>query len=275
VSAIVSLGQTAVTTWHDYFEVWGRHPEVRFQYSAALTEIAHTIDASPLQQPVAVSSFFIEDADPIIFGQTLNRHAVSVRWFDARESIIAAAEATVQRLGVPSFTPFDPMLNAEFLGNSEPITATNDFTLYALDAAQFRRKVEAWTCAACPVTFNGDITLIGLQTSIVDKTLIVQSAWRVQKTSTPISTAIFMHLIGREGQIAAQDDRLGVPPHTWQPDDVFVQVHRIPLGQSLSGKYTLRLGLYNRTDNARWAAMDQSGAGLGDAVTVASIEVAP
>lgn len=273
LSAMVAVAQTAITTWHDYFEVWNQLEGVRFQYSAALTDIAHSIEAAPEQSPVAVSSFFIEDADPIIFEQTLNRRDVAVRWFDARDAIVVAASATSQRLGVPSFTPLDPGLQTEFAG--EPITATPDFKLYALDAVRFRQQIEAWTCAACPVTFDQAVTLIGLQTSRVDGTLIVQSAWRVERTSAPKSTAVFMHLIGADGQIAAQDDRLGVPPHTWQPGDEFVQVHRIPLGQVAPGKYTLRLGLYNRADNARWAATDQSGASLGDAVVVTAIEVSP
>lgn len=271
--ALAALAQTAISTWHDYFEVWGQHEEVRFQYSAALTAIAHTIDASPDQHPVAVSSFFIEDADPIIFEQTLNRRDVAVRWFDARESIIATAGANWQWLGVPSFTPLDAGLQIEFPG--EPLTTTQDFKLYALDAVRFRQTIEAWTCAACPVTFDHAVTLIGLQTNIVDGMLIVQSAWRVERAVQPVSTAVFMHLIGAAGQIAAQDDRLGVPPHTWQTGDEFVQVHRIALGQASIGDYALKVGLYNRGDNARWAATDQSGANLGDAVTVATIEVSP
>ena len=271
--AVFGLGQTAITTWHDYFTVWNQLEGVRFQYSAALTEIAHTIDASPLQQPVAISSFFIEDADPIIFEQTLKRRDVAVRWFDARDAIIATAGTNWQWLGVPSFTPLDAGLQTEFPG--EPLTTTQDFKLYALDAGRFRQQIEAWTCAACPVTFDQAVTLIGLQTSIVDRTLIVQSAWRVDGAGKPVSTAIFMHLIGADGQIAAQDDRLGVPPHTWQPGDEFVQVHRIPLAQAAPGKYALKLGLYNRADNARWAATDQSGANLGDAVGVTTIEVSP
>ncbi len=273
VIAVAALAQTAITTWHDYFEVWGQHEEVRFQYSATLTAIAHTIDSSPDQNPVAVSSFFIEDADPIIFEQTLNRRDVPVRWFDAQNSIIVAAGATTQRLGVPSFTPLDAGLQSEFPG--EPLTTTQDFKLYALDAVRFRQFIEAWTCTACPVTFDQTVTLIGLQTNIVDGTLIVQSAWRVERAGQPVSTAVFMHLIGADGQITAQDDRLGVPPHTWQVGDEFVQVHRIPLRQITPGKYTLKLGLYNRADNTRWGATDQSGAQLGDAVVVTSIEVSP
>ena len=179
--AIVALAQTAITTWHDYFDVWGQNADVRFQYSAALTDIAHAIDASPDATPVAISSYFIEDADPIIFAETLNRHDIDLRWFDARESIIAATGATTQRLGVPSFTPLDANLNAEFLNGAAPIAATKDFKLYAFDAAQFRQKIETWTCATCPVTFDQALTLIGLQTAIADKTLIIQSAWRVER----------------------------------------------------------------------------------------------
>jgi hypothetical protein len=200
---------------------------------------------------------------------------VPVRWFDARDSIIVAADATVQRLGIPSFTPLDPMLSAEFLDNSAPTVATKDFKLYAFDAAQFRRKIEAWTCAACPVTFNGDIALIGLQHSIVDQTLIIQTAWRVEREGQPGSTAIFMHLIGADGQPAAQDDQLHVPRHAWQTGDEFVQVHRISLSGLLAGAYPLELGIYNRVDKVRWAAQDRSGVALDDHVRAGSIEVSP
>lgn len=271
--ALLSLGQTAVTTWHDYFEVWGRDADVRFQYSAALTDIAHAIEMSPDATAVAISSFFIEDADPIIFAQTLHRRDLPVRWFDARESIIAAVEATTQRLGVPSFTPLDAMLQAEFAG--APITSTADFDFYAFDATEFRQKIAAWACAACPVTFGQSITLIGLQYSIADQTLIIQSAWRVERDGQPSATKVFMHLIDATGRPAAQDDRLGVPRHTWRVGDEFVQVHRITLAGLPPGKYPLELGIYNWADKARWPAHDQSGTMLGDHVRAGLIEVSP
>ena len=44
--------------------------------------------------PVAVSGYFIEDADPIIFEQALNRSDVPVRWFDARDAIIAGRQCS-------------------------------------------------------------------------------------------------------------------------------------------------------------------------------------
>ncbi len=95
------------------------------------------------------------------------------------------------------------------------------------------------------------------------------------RESQPGSTAIFIHLLDEHDQIVAQDDRLGVPRHTWQPGDEFVQVHRLDVTNVPAGKYRLALGLYNRGDNVRWAAQDRSGQALGDHVIVGEIEVTP
>jgi 4-amino-4-deoxy-L-arabinose transferase-like glycosyltransferase len=77
--ALTSLGQTAVTTWQDYFDVWGQNREVRFQYSAAQTEIAHTLDASRDASPVIISGLFTEDSDPYIFSFAGSTRAA--RWW--------------------------------------------------------------------------------------------------------------------------------------------------------------------------------------------------
>ena len=277
--ALVSLGQTAITTWHDYFEVWGRNAEVRFQYSAALTDIAHTIDASPDTSPVAVSSDFIEDADPIIFAETLNRHDLDIRWFDARESLVAVAGASVQRVALPSFTPLADELKSRF--PLTVITATKDLNLYAFDAVQFRSAIEAWrNCAGCPVAFDQNIALLGIdRPDSVTQTaglLTILSAWRVLREGQASSTAIFLHLLDVNGQLATQDaNHLGVPRHTWQIGDEFVQVHNLPLAGVSPGTYTLELGIYTRDGETRWSAVDRSGSALGDRVLLGQIEVLP
>lgn len=279
--SLVSLGQAAVTTWHDYFDVWGNDPEVRFQYSAAHTAIAHALDASADATPVAISGYFVEDADPIIFDQTLNRRDLSLRWFDAREALVAASNATIQRVAVPSFTPLDDQLKSRFIGNAEPITWTKDFKLYAFDADRFRAAIDTWNnCANCPVMFNDEIALIGLDhpASIAapDGPLTILSAWRVLREGQPSSTAIFIHLLDANGQFAAQDaNLLGVPRHTWQPGDEFVQVHRIPIKDLPPGMYALEIGIYTRNGEIRWLASDRSGQAIGDHVLLDAIEVTP
>jgi hypothetical protein len=278
--AVISLGQTAIATWHDYFDVWGSDKDVRFQYSAAYAEIATALKSSPDTSPVAVSGFFIEDADPIIFEQALNRSDIPVRWFDARDAIIAADDAPVERLAIPAYTPLAEELESRFLNHVEPIAWSKDFKIYPFDAAQFRAQIATWPmCVECPARFNDQIELTGLQqpdrVARTDEVLPVLTAWRVLGESQPGSTAIFIHLLDEHDQIVAQDDRLGVPRHTWQPGDEFVQVHRLNIENVSPGKYRLALGLYNRADNTRWAATDRLGQPLGDRIILGELEVTP
>jgi 4-amino-4-deoxy-L-arabinose transferase-like glycosyltransferase len=278
--AVVSIGQTAITTWQDYFEVWGNHKEVRFQYSAAYAEITAALKAASDTTPVAVSGYFIEDADPLIFDQVLNRSDIPLRWFDAREAIVAAAGASSERLAIPSYTPLAEELESRFLNGVAPIAQSKDFKIYPLAAHQLRDQIAMWgNCADCPVRFNAEIELLGLDrpmtVSRISDVLPILSAWRVVNESQPGSTAIFIHLLDEHDQIVAQDDRLGVPRHTWMPGDEFVQVHRLNIAQVPPGQYRLALGLYNRADSVRWAATDRSGQPLGDRIIVGEIEVTP
>jgi hypothetical protein len=245
--AVLSLGQTLITTWHDYFDVWGNNKDVRFQYSAAYTEIATALKDSDDTSPVAVSGIFVEDADPVIFEQTLNRSDVPLRWFDAREALIAANGAT-QRLALPSYTPLADELKSRFLNDVEPIAQTKDFKIYAFDANQFRAQIAAWPmCADCPARFSDQIEMQGVQRpdqiSRTEQVLPILTAWRVLREGQPGSTAVFVHLLDGHDQKVAQDDRLGVPRHTWQPGDKCVQVHHLNIQKVPPGQYHLVLGL--------------------------------
>ncbi len=287
VIAIASLGQTAITTQHDYFDVWGNDGDVRFQYSTDHTAIAHALDASTDSSPVIVSGYFAEDADPYIFDQTLHRHDLSIGWFDARESLVALAGASIERVALPSFTPLDSDLMSRFLGNAQPITATKDFKIYPLDVNALRTSIERWAstvetpdhaATSAPISFDGNIDLIGYDRAItasVGSTLPIFTAWRVTSEWQPSSTAIFVHLLKPDGSIAAQDDRLGYPRHNWRNGDEFVQVHHISIGNLPSGEYSIELGIYTRDTNIRWAARDRSGQSIGDHILIGSIEIVP
>jgi 4-amino-4-deoxy-L-arabinose transferase-like glycosyltransferase len=279
-----SLGQTAVTTQHDYFQVWGRDPAVRFQYSAAHTAIARALDASSDATPIAISGYFTEDADPYIFTQTLHRRDLSIRWFDARDALVAVAGATDQRLALPVFTPLDATLAARFLPGVEPTTQNPDFTLYSFDAVAFRADIAQWvgqtrTLEKMPIAFGDSLLLIGAEqpASIarVDSTFTLLTAWRTIGDGQPPSTAIFAHLLDAKGSLVAQDDRLGFPHHTWRVGDEFVQVHGIPVGDLEPGIYTLQIGVYTRADNVRWAARDVNGKEIGDRLLLGQVEVQP
>jgi 4-amino-4-deoxy-L-arabinose transferase-like glycosyltransferase len=285
--AVVSLGQTAITTQHDYFDVWGQDGDVRFQYSAAHTEIAHALDASNDSSAVIISGYFTEDADPFIFSQTLHRSDLSIGWFDARESLVALADASVERVALPSFTPLEADLKSRFLNNAQPITAAKDFKIYSLDADALRKSIDRWSGEVgsperlspfLPISFDNNIDLIGYERSMTvtaGSTLSVFTAWRITSEWQPSSTAIFIHFLKPNGSIAAQDDRLGYPRHNWHTGDEFVQVHHLSIGDLPPGKYSIELGIYSRDTNVRWAARDRSGRALGDHILIGSIEIVP
>ncbi len=80
-----------------------------------------------------------------------------------------------------------------------------------------------------------------------------------------LSLAMFVHLLDASGNIVAQDDGLGYPPHTWQPGDRFLQLARLPLPPDLPpGDYTLQFGLYDRATGARWPVLNADGQPAGD-----------
>ena len=80
-----------------------------------------------------------------------------------------------------------------------------------------------------------------------------------------LSLAMFVHLLDAAGNIVAQDDGLGYPPHTWQPGDRFIQLARLPLPPDLPpGDYTLQFGLYDRATGARWPVLNAEGQPAGD-----------
>lgn len=285
--AIVSLGQTAITTQHDYFDVWGNDGDVRFQYSVDHTAIAHALDASNDLSPVIISGYFTEDADPYIFDQTLHRHDLSISWFDARESLVALAGVTSERVALPSFTPLVDDLMSRFLNNAQPITVTKNFKIYPLDVNALRTSIERWvstvetldhTATSVPISFEGKIDLIGYDRAMtvsVGSTLAIFTAWHVTSEGQPLSTAIFIHILNPDGSIAAQDDRLGYPRHNWHTGDEFVQVHHLSIGNLPPGKFSIELGIYSRDTNVRWLAQDRSGQSIGDRILIGSIEIVP
>jgi hypothetical protein len=60
------VGQTAWQTWTDYFVTWANLREVRFQYNAGPSAVAHYLDASAETDPVVLAGC-LDDNDRITF----------------------------------------------------------------------------------------------------------------------------------------------------------------------------------------------------------------
>jgi hypothetical protein len=89
---------------------------------------------------------------------------------------------------------------------------------------------------------------------------------------------VFVHLVGPDGTIVAQDDAPPgdpfFPTSTWLPGDFVNGPHQLALpANTPPGDYTLLVGLYHQPTAERLQAVDSSGLPLGDAPPLATIPV--
>lgn len=84
LSAVAALGLIGVgaDTWHDYFTVWARHPEVLNTYGADLVAAARYLNQyTPADTPVWISSGYPGDLSRILLDLQTS-YPGPVRWFD-------------------------------------------------------------------------------------------------------------------------------------------------------------------------------------------------
>jgi hypothetical protein len=94
-----------------------------------------------------------------------------------------------------------------------------------------------------PVKFGESAELIGFSLTQTTQGLAVISYWRAgERIVTPLQ--VFVHAIGLDGSIVAQDDRLDASPYGWRSGDVIAQINRLTLpAEPLS--LSIEIGLYN------------------------------
>jgi len=79
----------------------------------------------------------------------------------------------------------------------------------------------------------------------------VLTYWRVSRVDAA-SLAMFAHLLGPDGRLMAQEDRLDVAPETLHAGDEFLQTHRLVLpSDAQPGTYRIAFGLYSPATKAR------------------------
>ncbi|MCA9930970.1 MAG: hypothetical protein KC419_20940, partial [Anaerolineales bacterium] len=78
----------------------------------------------------------------------------------------------------------------------------------------------------------------------------------------PLLINVFVHLVGPDGDIVAQDDRWpgGLPTDLWAAGQVIVDEYAIPLPETApAGEYQVVVGLYTAVDGLRLPIVDQNG----------------
>jgi hypothetical protein len=210
--------------------------------------------------------------DPYIADVMPTRHDMDIRWVDGRRALVFPDSPCVS-LAVLSRAPLDDLLDDE-LGARHitrvPIKGSEEYfdvfewepdsTLASLQrlAGYTTRGVD--DRFAPPADFGDSVRLLGYSVEPSPATpgdvIHLETLWQVRDPEAlgPVpagfyghDVVIFVHVLGGQGQIVAQDDRLDAPAWDWRAGDAFVQVHQIRLDTSVPpGSYDLAAGIYNR-----------------------------
>jgi 4-amino-4-deoxy-L-arabinose transferase-like glycosyltransferase len=254
-------------TIRDYFVTWANDPEVRVQYESSLVSALRYIDENVEGQAAISNATPGRFHSPSVAQLFVKNPELSIRWFNGQHSLIAPqGEGSVTVFS--GFAPLSQDLEEYFeadLRTTLPLRSTDidrPLTVYDTDGSvmsagwesEFQGQILSPAASELPLSFGTAAELLGydLQTPTSNPGSEVRLAtlWRV---SEPLEDAVlFTQLLGQDGQPLAQADRLDVPGYYWQPGDVFIQLHRFTLPESMvPGEYPLIVGLYTRPDLIR------------------------
>jgi hypothetical protein len=119
--------------------------------------------------------------------------------------------------------------------------------------------------------------LRGYDVSQTGQDLTVTLYWRAL-APMPVDYTIFVHLLGPDGQLAAQHDggpwwEVSIPTSTWQPGEELRDRHGLSLPPDLpSGTYRLQVGVYYWQTLERLPVIE-NGAPVNDYVELGSVNV--
>ncbi|MBN1285308.1 MAG: glycosyltransferase family 39 protein [Anaerolineae bacterium] len=253
IIAAILIALTGLTTYHEYFDIWANAPDVRVAYHTNLVQTAAYLDASRDASPLLMSSIRPEAPhDPSIVRAVLRRADLRIRWFDARGALVFPDEATV-RVALPEITPLDARL-APYFAAAAPVhrvelppgdfNRTTDIYVWQPRAALARALpgLDTTMTPVDPADGAPVLELLGYAAAPPDALV---TFWRALATYGEKETdgiKLFVHVLGADGSLIDQDDRLDAPAWTWQPGDVFAQVH----GVDLRGAHEIVVGAYDR-----------------------------
>lgn len=230
------------------FYVWPVNEEVQFVWQEALTQAAAYLDQSASAEPVAIGGWTPDSMDPPTMALSLHRDDLDLRFFDPLQAVIVpfAPAGESSRIIRPTVLPLTPSLEAQLQAWGASPRSIETFTLYELAG-----RPAPSPDLGQPASFGGELTFLGFELVAPCEprpanTCEIVTYWRVEQPAGE-PRRFFLHLQESEGQIVAQDDRLGAPAEYWRPGDILLQQHWLTLPASEeagTGPYEVQLGVY-------------------------------
>jgi len=197
------------------------------------TIYVYTVPPRGVPSDVSFAGLQLDQIDSATY-QQFATNDVRPHWFDATSSLIAASNRSW--LAIADAQPLAPQL-ASLFADVQPITRTvttddrRPYALYYFDLSQrllsaARRSDQTTTRGELPIGFGHTAELIGYQLDEQGPGLTLVTYWRAgDQAIAPLQ--MFVHVLGADGSIVAQQDRLDVPAYGWRAGDVFAQVHHL------------------------------------------------
>lgn len=232
LALLLSLGRTLAFTWR----VWPTNEEVRFVWQEALTEVARYLDSVADATPVAILGWSPDSMDPPTLALSLQRADLSLRFFGHErpmpmDVLIAPASADGQaRVTRPANRPFAAALESR-LAAAGRVEAREAFVLYHVQTTALQPQIPL------DVSWGQELRLLGYD-PIAESGLVTY--WVVERPAAA-PRSVFVHVVDEAGQVIAQSDGLEAPSEYWQPGDVMLKLHHLPLAAGAE----VRLGVYN------------------------------
>jgi hypothetical protein len=206
----------------------------------------YTIEPRSPAADLSLAGLQIDQIDPATY-QRFNTNDVRLRWFDATSSLIAAPGETW--IAIADNQPIAPEFKSLFDGVAPAVRVKLidedlSYALYHFDLAQ--RLTPAVSLLA---QFGDTAQLLGYDVQQIDRDLRLITYWRAgDAVVTPLQ--MFVHVLGADGSIVTQQDRLDVPAYGWRSGDLIAQIHHIELPPDLDNG-TVAIGLYNPAASTR------------------------
>jgi len=242
-------------TFHDYINRWAADPDTRVHYHADVVAIAQYVQSRP-PGPIAISALYPgQYHDPRVVEAVTGEPGSHLRWFDGRRALVLPPEGGL--LLVPAWTPLAPDLRqlVEPLAAVEriiihPAHLNRHFDVLSAPAGSgFAREVDA----TMP-RLGGVLAALGadqMPTRLVaGETGRLLTSWAVTGQLAPDQDAVlFAQVLGPDGRVLAQEDRLDVPSWNWHVGDRFWQLFELTLPPDAEpGVYRLIAGAYTVVD---------------------------
>jgi 4-amino-4-deoxy-L-arabinose transferase-like glycosyltransferase len=282
---------------HDLF-AWfrERQPLAKIGYSIFIYQVGRQ-EAEAAQAVVCLSDVRVNALDSEARALTVEREAARLKWFDHRTSFLLPAEGQEVSYVVPDVSPFSSEIQQRFQQDSELLHVAEDgsYSVYRLanrsalaeKLASVQQSSEVYWSPAVefvpgepqewghslvpPVNFNHQVAFLGYE-YIPNSTVELLTYWQVLQAADP-PLAIFVHLLDAHSVVVGSYDGLSVSPTSWEPGDVFIQWHSLPVEPAAPvGEYQVELGFYSPATMQRLPIF-QDGQVVADRVLLSPIQV--